>query len=161
MLCLAGLSATSCACASNYNVRFLGNSFSLFANRFSCLKVIARCTGEGQEPSTALQQPDAEPEEPPDEMEGIDPEFIAALPPDIQAEVLEQQRRERRRRQAEQQRAAAARVSPLLPVMLSANCISDTQTLHSGLARDQRPLAEQQQAAAARGMRLLMEYSCG
>ncbi|KAK9785185.1 hypothetical protein WJX73_010540, partial [Symbiochloris irregularis] len=42
-----------------------------------------------------------------DEMEGIDPEFIAALPPDIQAEVLEQQRRECRRRQAAQQREAA------------------------------------------------------
>ena len=40
-------------------------------------------------------------------MDGIDPEFIAALPPDIRDEVLEQQRRERRRRQAAAQREAA------------------------------------------------------
>ena len=67
--------------------------------------------GEEQPPAAAPQpaQP-AQPEQPPDEMEGIDPEFIAALPPDIQAEVLEQQRRERRRRAAERQRAAAAQV---------------------------------------------------
>lgn len=45
-----------------------------------------------------------------DEFEGIDPEFIAALPPDIQAEVLEQQRRDRLRRQAAAQRAAAQQV---------------------------------------------------
>ena len=50
-------------------------------------------------------------EEAPDEFEGIDPEFIAALPPDIQAEVLEQQRRERRRRQAAAQQAAEQRVT--------------------------------------------------
>ncbi|KAK9830284.1 hypothetical protein WJX72_010812 [[Myrmecia] bisecta] len=42
-----------------------------------------------------------------DGLEGIDPEFIAALPPDIREEVLEQQRRERRRLQAEAQQAAA------------------------------------------------------
>ncbi|KAK9861005.1 hypothetical protein WJX84_000178 [Apatococcus fuscideae] len=68
---------------------------------------------EGQQPSAAEQPPPppAQPEQPPDEMEGIDPEFIAALPPDIQAEVLEQQRRERRRRAAEQQRAAAAQAA--------------------------------------------------
>lgn len=46
-----------------------------------------------------------------DQMEGIDPEFLAALPPELQAEVLEQQRRERRLREAaarrEQERAAA------------------------------------------------------
>lgn len=42
-------------------------------------------------------------------MEGIDPEFLAALPPDMQAEVLEQQRLDRRRRQlAAQQEAAIA-----------------------------------------------------
>ena len=40
-------------------------------------------------------------------MDGIDPEFIAALPPDIRDEVLEQQRREQRRRQAAVQREAA------------------------------------------------------
>ncbi|KAK9821448.1 hypothetical protein WJX81_000342 [Elliptochloris bilobata] len=42
----------------------------------------------------------------PEEMEGIDPEFLAALPPDMQAEVLEQQRLERRRRQAALQQEA-------------------------------------------------------
>ena len=42
-----------------------------------------------------------------DEMDGIDPEFIAALPPELQAEVLEQQRRERRLRQAAARRAEA------------------------------------------------------
>ena len=40
-------------------------------------------------------------------MDGIDPEFIAALPPELQAEVLEQQRRERRLRQAAARRAEA------------------------------------------------------
>ena len=42
--------------------------------------------------------------------DSIDPEFLAALPPEIQAEVLEQQRRERRmrERQRQQQQAAAA-----------------------------------------------------
>ncbi|KAK9833876.1 hypothetical protein WJX74_008569 [Apatococcus lobatus] len=68
--------------------------------------------GDGQQPSTAAQPAaPAQPEQPPDEMDGIDPEFIAALPPDIQAEVLEQQRRERRRRAAERQRAAAAQAA--------------------------------------------------
>ncbi|DBB00800.1 TPA: hypothetical protein ACH3X1_000730 [Trebouxia sp. C0004] len=45
-----------------------------------------------------------------DEGDSIDPEFLAALPPEIQAEVLEQQRRERRmrERQRQQQQAAAA-----------------------------------------------------
>ena len=59
--------------------------------------------------SSAPADPPAGPsgEGPADEFEGIDPEFIAALPPDIQAEVLEQQRRERRRRQAAAQQAAA------------------------------------------------------
>jgi len=46
----------------------------------------------------------------PEEMEGIDPEFLAALPPDMQAEVLEQQRLERRRRQAAAQREATLAV---------------------------------------------------
>ncbi|KAL0033594.1 hypothetical protein WJX79_006288 [Trebouxia sp. C0005] len=47
---------------------------------------------------------------PEDEGDSIDPEFLAALPPEIQAEVLEQQRRERRmrERQRQQQQAAAA-----------------------------------------------------
>lgn len=40
-------------------------------------------------------------------MEGIDPEFIAALPPDLQAEVIEQQRRDRRLREAAARHAAA------------------------------------------------------
>ena len=31
-----------------------------------------------------------------DELEGIDPEYLAALPPELQAEVLEQQRSHRR-----------------------------------------------------------------
>ena len=45
-----------------------------------------------------------------EEEDNIDPEFLAALPPEIQAEVLEQQRRERRmrQRQRQQQEAAAA-----------------------------------------------------
>ena len=45
-----------------------------------------------------------------EEGDNIDPEFLAALPPEIQAEVLEQQRRERRmrQRQRQQQEAAAA-----------------------------------------------------
>lgn len=33
------------------------------------------------------------------EQMGLDPEFLAALPPEIQAEVLQQQRAERRRAQ--------------------------------------------------------------
>jgi len=47
---------------------------------------------------------------PEEEGDSIDPEFLAALPPEIQAEVLEQQRRERRmrERQRQQQQAAAA-----------------------------------------------------
>ena len=49
-------------------------------------------------------------------MEGIDPDFIAALPPDLQAEVLEQQRRERRNRQALARQAAAEQVA--LPTKL-------------------------------------------
>jgi len=75
------------------------------------------CTGEaaGQAseavagPSTnaaaAAAAPAAE-----EEGDSIDPEFLAALPPEIQAEVLEQQRRERRmrERQRQQQQAAAA-----------------------------------------------------
>lgn len=44
-----------------------------------------------------------------DEMDGIDPEFIAALPPDLQAEVLEQQRRDRRLRDAAARRVQAQR----------------------------------------------------
>ncbi|BDA45426.1 probable E3 ubiquitin-protein ligase HUWE1 [Coccomyxa sp. Obi] len=42
-----------------------------------------------------------------DEMAGIDPEFLAALPEELQAEVLEAQRRERRQRRAEAEHAAA------------------------------------------------------
>ncbi len=42
-----------------------------------------------------------------EEEDSIDPEFLAALPPDIQAEVLEQQRMQRRRRQMAAQAAAA------------------------------------------------------
>jgi len=58
--------------------------------------------------------------------ESLDPEFLAALPPDIQQEVLAQQRMERRRRQAQRQReqaqaaqrqaaAAAAAAAPAAP----------------------------------------------
>lgn len=71
---------------------------------FGCLAAAPAAQGPA-----ASSQPAAA-EAVPDEMEGIDPEFIAALPPDIQAEVLEQQRRERRRRQAAQQREAARQV---------------------------------------------------
>eukprot|EP00884_Botryococcus_braunii_P008498 jgi/Botrbrau1/1764/Bobra.0217s0019.1 len=47
----------------------------------------------------------------PEDLEGIDLEFLSELPPEIQREVVEQQRRERRRRQASeraQQNAAAS-----------------------------------------------------
>lgn len=47
-------------------------------------------------------------------MESIDPEFLAALPPDIQAEVLEQQRQQRRRSRLAAAAAAAA-VPPPAP----------------------------------------------
>ncbi len=40
-------------------------------------------------------------------MAGIDPEFLAALPEELQAEVLEANRRERRQRRAEAEHAAA------------------------------------------------------
>ncbi len=43
-------------------------------------------------------------------MDGIDPEFLAALPPEMQAEVLEQQRLDRRRRAAAARREAALAV---------------------------------------------------
>lgn len=42
------------------------------------------------------------------EEDGIDPEFLAALPEDIRLELLNQQRRDRDRRRREQERAAAA-----------------------------------------------------
>ncbi len=45
-----------------------------------------------------------------EEMDGIDPEFLAALPPEMQAEVLEQQRLDRRRRAAAARREAALAV---------------------------------------------------
>ncbi len=48
-----------------------------------------------------------------DEMAGIDPEFLAALPEELQAEVLEAQRRERRQRRAEAEHAAAQVISIL------------------------------------------------
>ena len=53
-------------------------------------------------------------------MEGIDPEFLAALPPDMQAEVLEQQRLDRRRRQlaAQQEAAIAVRLTICIPYQL-------------------------------------------
>ena len=58
-----------------------------------------------------------------EEGDNIDPEFLAALPPEIQAEVLEQQRRERRMRQRQRQQqeaaaAAAAQVSSMHTVIL-------------------------------------------
>lgn len=49
-----------------------------------------------------------------DEMAGIDPDFLAALPEELQAEVLEAHRRERRQRRAEAERAAAAQVPLIL-----------------------------------------------
>ena len=57
-------------------------------------------------------------------MEGIDPEFLAALPPDMQAEVLEQQRLDRRRRQlaAQQEAAIAVRLTICVPYQLSELC---------------------------------------
>ncbi|GAX74557.1 hypothetical protein CEUSTIGMA_g2006.t1, partial [Chlamydomonas eustigma] len=42
------------------------------------------------------------------EEEGLDPEFLAALPPEIQEELMQQQQAERRRRQRQRQAAAAA-----------------------------------------------------
>jgi E3 ubiquitin-protein ligase HUWE1 len=53
----------------------------------------------GREAATAGQQE----EEADDDME-VDPEFLAALPPEIQAEVLAEQQAERRRRQRERER---------------------------------------------------------
>ena len=62
-----------------------------------------------------------------EEGDSIDPEFLAALPPEIQAEVLEQQRRERRmrerQRQQQQAAAAAAQVS-VNPCMQWLSCTS-------------------------------------
>ena len=65
------------------------------------------------QPTEAAAGPSAAPAAAPaaeEEGDSIDPEFLAALPPEIQAEVLEQQRRERRmrERQRQQQQAAAA-----------------------------------------------------
>lgn len=50
-----------------------------------------------------------------DVMDGIDPEFLAALPPDIRAEVLEQQRRERRLTEAAGTSAPQAQIVPAGP----------------------------------------------
>lgn len=47
-----------------------------------------------------------------DAMDSIDPEFLAALPPDIQAEVLEQQRQQRRRARLAAAAATAAAAAP-------------------------------------------------
>jgi len=51
--------------------------------------------------------------------EGIDPEYMAALPPELQAEVLEQHMRERRLRQLaamrERERSEAAAAGPSNP----------------------------------------------
>jgi len=76
-------------------------------------------TGNAEaQPAEAAAGPSATSQAAPAEEEGdsIDPEFLAALPPEIQAEVLEQQRRERRmrerqRQQQQQAAAAAAQVS--------------------------------------------------
>ena len=63
---------------------------------------------------------------PEEEGDSIDPEFLAALPPEIQAEVLEQQRRERRirerQRQHQQQAAAAAAQVHLLRISPGLQC---------------------------------------
>ena len=60
----------------------------------------------------------------PEEMDGIDPEFLAALPPDMQAEVLEQQRLDRRRRQlaAQQEATIAVRLTLIAEVEISNTC---------------------------------------
>ena len=59
-----------------------------------------------------------------DEGDNIDPEFLAALPPEIQAEVLEQQRRERRMRQRQrQQQEAAAAAAAQVSFMPSCNML--------------------------------------
>ena len=82
------------------------------------------CAGDAEAqpvPAAAGPSADSTNQAVPVEEEGdsIDPEFLAALPPEIQAEVLEQQRRERRMRerqrlqQQQQQAAAAAQVSIL------------------------------------------------
>jgi hypothetical protein len=72
---------------------------------------------------------------PADEMDGIDPEFIAALPPDLQAEVLEQQRRDRRLRAAavrrEQAQQQVSRLSCGHSCILSASRNSELHVLNA------------------------------
>lgn len=76
-------------------LRFTFVATGNLANHSMGLKCAMCCVGD--------EDWQAEQEE--DELEGIDPEFIAALPPELQAEVLEQQRRERRARQAAARRS--------------------------------------------------------
>ena len=67
----------------------------------------------------------AQPAAPEDEGDNIDPEFLAALPPEIQAEVLEQQRRERRireRQRLQQQQAVAAAAQ--VPLLADVICVT-------------------------------------
>ena len=88
------------------------------------------------QPAEAAAGPSAEAaaqpaEESAPEEDAIDPEFLAALPPEIQAEVLEQQRRERRmrQRQRQQQQQAAAAAAQVL------HCVSHklmVTNLHAG-----------------------------
>lgn len=91
----------------------------------------------------------AQPSAPEDEGDNIDPEFLAALPPEIQAEVLEQQRRERRirerqRQQQQQAAAAAAQVWCLLVSAQSLACCSFTNLTEStaGLNNSRKAYAD-------------------
>ncbi|KAL4856977.1 E3 ubiquitin-protein ligase UPL1 [Chlorella vulgaris] len=74
----------------------------------------AAATGEGAQPAAEPAAPAAAAapsggDNEPEAMEGIDPEFLAALPAELQAEVMEQQRRERRlRAEAARRREAQA-----------------------------------------------------
>ena len=85
------------------------------------------CAGNTEaQPAEAVAGPsgsNAAPVAPAAEEEGdsIDPEFLAALPPEIQAEVLEQQRRERRMRQRQRQQQEAAAAAAAAPVRILSN----------------------------------------
>ncbi|KAI3425184.1 hypothetical protein D9Q98_008953 [Chlorella vulgaris] len=74
----------------------------------------APAAGEGAQPAAEPAAPVAASapsggDNEPEAMEGIDPEFLAALPAELQAEVMEQQRRERRlRAEAARRREAQA-----------------------------------------------------
>ena len=82
---------------------------------FDITEISCATAAEG-EPPTSASGPSAQ-EGSDDEMAGIDPEFLAALPEELQAEVLEAQRRERRQRRAEAEHAAA-QVNSCLPGLI-------------------------------------------